>query len=180
MTPLETRYDFILLTHPRECQKGTNSGFLLSKMLNARVIKWHRKQSTIEILGLNPAHHPVLIYPKDTETEPDYKTSKNTDLNPEGNNKTTLILLDGTWQECKKMLNQSPWLKDLPRLQLDCPAPSNFDLRRNSRPGTLSTCETAALLVKADELQNSNRLTQAFSAFVEAYSKGKNNQLISD
>ncbi|QSA20154.1 DTW domain-containing protein, partial [Vibrio furnissii] len=28
------------------------------------------------------------------------------------------ILLDGTWQEAKKMERKSPWLKDLPRVAL--------------------------------------------------------------
>jgi DTW domain-containing protein YfiP len=53
----------------------------------------------------------------------------------------TLVVLDGTWRKCKRMLMQSPWLQSLPRMELSQLPPARNFLRKSSQPDGVSTLE---------------------------------------
>jgi DTW domain-containing protein YfiP len=48
-----------------------------------------------------------------------------------------LVLIDATWQEARKMFNQSPYLKALPKVLLINSPKSIYPLRRNQIEGGL-------------------------------------------
>lgn len=57
----------------------------------------------------------------------------------------TLVVLDGTWRQSRKMLRRLPELSFLPRLCLDsAPLAARARLRESPRPGARSTLESIA------------------------------------
>jgi DTW domain-containing protein YfiP len=66
------------------------------------------------------------------------------------------------------MFNQSPYLKELPKVSLVNPPKSIYPLRRNQIEGGLCTAECVALLLDhAGESALSTRLTEQLMTFIE-------------
>jgi DTW domain-containing protein YfiP len=63
----------------------------------------------------------------------------------------TLVLLDGTWEQARKMWRASPALHLLPRLRLSVEGPSEYVVRSQPAAGCLSTLEAAAHALAALE-----------------------------
>eukprot|EP00747_Dinoflagellata_sp_TGD_P090979 gnl/TRDRNA2_/TRDRNA2_164899_c0_seq2.p1 gnl/TRDRNA2_/TRDRNA2_164899_c0~~gnl/TRDRNA2_/TRDRNA2_164899_c0_seq2.p1 ORF type:complete len:217 (+),score=41.75 gnl/TRDRNA2_/TRDRNA2_164899_c0_seq2:64-714(+) len=57
---------------------------------------------------------------------------------------TTLIFVDGTWPQAKKMVYNSIWLKQLPRVVINSTARSGFYFRKQPEKFCLSTIEAVA------------------------------------
>jgi len=76
------------------------------------------------------------------------------------------VLLDATWQESQKMLNQSPYLQQAQRFSLSPGGPSAFSRRRNQRSGALCTAEVVIELLSQAGLQHqADALHLAFERF---------------
>ena len=57
----------------------------------------------------------------------------------------TLVVVDGTWPQSRKLLRVSPWLAALPRVAFQPPRPGNYRIRRAKRPQVeVSTIEAIA------------------------------------
>ncbi|MDX3774170.1 DTW domain-containing protein [Chromatiaceae bacterium AAb-1] len=108
---------FCLLTHSREFQKNTNTGKLVAQcpLITARQILWQRKAPDPQLLQQLQQGNAALVYPA-TEQQPS--------LPPR--HFSHLILLDATWQEAAKMLRQSPYLQQAPRVSLTPQAQSAY------------------------------------------------------
>lgn len=82
----------------------------------------------------------------------------------------TLVVLDGTWKQTRKMLRRLPELARLPRFSLP-PAPSDENrdrLREAPRPGARSTLESIAdALSELDSAACGSRLLALHGAFVD-------------
>ena len=119
----QLRPDFSILFHPRELQRRNSTGRLLKMCCNIQSQSWHRLKN--ESLALHYTDY-CLLYPTE---QPDEQTvhvqTINTQTKP-----TQFLLLDATWQESRKMLNQSKWLNALPKYAIT-QAPSHYQLRRN-------------------------------------------------
>lgn len=134
--------NFILLTHSRELSKLSNTGRLVLDALGARVrrVVWARKAPDELLLELIAKDESLLLYPVETESA----LSINTTIG----RFTNCIIIDGTWQEARKIYNRSDYLHQLPRLALMPASPSCFHLRRNQKPDGLSTVETVVEILK--------------------------------
>jgi DTW domain-containing protein YfiP len=134
-----------LLTHQRELNKPTNTGKLVAEVLNheSRILVWERKKPNEELLQQIENTRVALIYPSD-----------DSDLVSNNEQFDGYIVLDATWQEAQKMVNQSPYLKRLPKLQIEASAESIYNLRRNQKHNGLCTAECVIELLKAKNLNN--------------------------
>ncbi len=153
--------NIILLTHTREVLRANNTGQLVSKVLGerARVVEWHRKQPDAALLSLIAAGKVGLVFPSDEIVTETHVSSASAEY---------LVLIDATWQEARKMFNQSPYLKTLPRVALQASQASIYPLRRNQIEGGLCTAECVALLLKnAGEPVLAKQLTDQLMAFIE-------------
>jgi DTW domain-containing protein len=63
----------------------------------------------------------------------------------------TLIVLDGTWTQARKLLKLNPRLAALPRLAYTPPAPGNYRIRREPAEDHLATVEAVAAVLGALE-----------------------------
>lgn len=144
-----------VLFHPREIEKHHSTGRLLSHCCNLDHYHWHRKNEQLPKL----LQHHTLVYPSE-----DHLGNSIPDTGP-------LLLIDSTWQQSKKMLRQSPWLKALPKAHISAES-SLYKLRRNQIQGGLSTLEAAAhLLAARGDEQTSEKLVQFLLSFQAQYKK---------
>lgn len=165
---------FVLLTHPNECRKATNTGELMIRALpHCERVIWDRVNSPTALIDklADPLYQPWLLFPADDEhpatpftgapeSLPSCSTAATSTVIP------LFVLLDATWQEARKMVRKSPWLATLPRLSLTPTALSQYQLRRNQQAGNLCTCETGiALLSLLNQPQQANQLQHYFTAF---------------
>lgn len=63
----------------------------------------------------------------------------------------TLVLLDGSWRQARRLLQANPLLQLLPRWALPPPPPSRYLIRKAHRPQQRSTLEAACLALGALE-----------------------------
>jgi DTW domain-containing protein YfiP len=59
----------------------------------------------------------------------------------------TLVVVDGTWSNARKVVNRSPTLKALPRISLNPDRPGNYRIRKEPKAHCLSTIEAVALVL---------------------------------
>jgi len=147
----------ILLTHSREISKKTNTGQLVQQFIpHTQTIIWQRTQPDEKLLQLINAGKTALVYPSDeTDNSAPYYDFEN------------YILIDSTWQEARKIYNRSPYLQNLPRIQLASNSVSKYTLRRNQLEGGLCTVECAVeLLLSKGEIELANELQSSFNSFI--------------
>ena len=128
----------ILLTHQRELEKTSNTGQLVLKTLkqSSKRIVWERPSPNADLMALIEQGGVGLLYPEDTNS------TRVAEIPSEV--LSSIVVLDGTWQESAKMYNRSPYLHALPRVSLSPVKSSAYKLRRNQRAEGLCTAEAVA------------------------------------
>lgn len=165
---LDSHIEFALLYHENELDKLTNTGrLLLNSLPKAKSYLWQRKvppEDLIEHINQEDIE-TWLLFPSDSPTlSSEYIERK------DPNKKQLFILLDATWQEAKKMVNKSPWLKELPCLELIPTAASRYHLRRNQNQGNLCTCEAGIeVLEMTKEPGNAQALSEYYDQFLTVF-----------
>jgi len=134
---------FWLLTHERELLRKTNTGecVLITDGIEAARVLWMRKEPNEELLSIIASQSVVVLYPSEQAS------NLSTQLLGTFEH---VIVLDATWQEAQKMMNQSPYLKSLPKVKLNSEQPSIYKLRRNQRGNGLCTAECVSEILKLD------------------------------
>ncbi|WP_049631413.1 tRNA-uridine aminocarboxypropyltransferase [Cellvibrio sp. pealriver] len=145
-----------LLTHERELLRPTNTGVLAQNVAPEIVerIVWARNEPNPSLLNAINQGNTVLLYPLDDADVAPIESFEN------------IILLDATWQEARKIFNRSPYLKNLPRAQINPQQMSQYQLRRNQPEGGLCTAECIMEILKAKSHTDiAERLNSAFGIF---------------
>jgi DTW domain-containing protein YfiP len=121
-----------LIMHRRERPKQTNTGRLLEMTLGAEVRVHGLRESNLAP-PLGDGRYAVLF--------PGPGARPIEEARGEG---LTLIVPDGTWRQCSRMLRQLPWLGALPRVTLPEHLQPLPNMRAMSRPGCMATSEAVA------------------------------------
>ena len=156
---------FILLSHSREITKSSNSGQLVLKTLasQSQRILWHRKaeeQNLLNLISKLSGGDYALAYPVIAGH------SDQLALKPALNRPEAIVLVDATWQQARKMFNQSPYLQQANQWPIAASGESQFKRRRHQIAGGLCTAECVQLLlIEFAQLESAKRLQQAFAAF---------------
>lgn len=155
----------LILQHPLEVHQPKGSARLLhlslpgSRLVTGEVFEPLALQSLLDTdQRLN-----LLLYPADAEDE-----FPPTPL-PTARSQIRLVVLDGTWRKSRKMLHLNPALRQLPRLALHAPPPSQYLIRKAHRPHQLSTLEATCLALQQLQPDPSGQfdpLLTAFAGFV--------------
>lgn len=157
-----------LLTHENEYHRQTNTGkWLVEAMPNCQRYQWQRNQPNSALVSrLNQTNHrSLLLYPS-----PDSVPLEQVLTSTREQSTAHFILLDGTWQEAKKMERKSPWLDGIQRVSFSPSQPSNYRLRRHQQPNHLCTLEVVAELLKyVKEEDNSQQLNNFFQLMMNCY-----------
>ena len=82
----------------------------------------------------------------------------------------TLVVVDGTWWQTKKVVRENPELAALPRYAFSPPAPSEYRIRREPRPTYVSTIEALVHVLGAleGEPERFHALLAPFRAMIDA------------
>lgn len=166
---IESSLRFVLLQHPNEPARLSNSGKLLHWFgFKVEHMIWQRQTPPPQWQALveDPALFPVLLYPHpQAQTLPQVQKSSAAQQR-----QSVFVILDGTWQEARKMLNKSEWLAQLPCLSISSRAESAYQLRRNQQPGNLCTMEIAAeLLAQSGELAQAQQMQQFLQHYLQVF-----------
>lgn len=183
--PSRAGVEFVLLMHRDEVFKPTNTGRLIADLFpqQCHAFLWDRTQPPAELLQLlsDPQRHCLLVFPP---KEGDGRQVKH-HPSPEERTATitTVILLDGTWKQARKMYTQSTWMKHLPLLDLNMAITEldgelgHYKVRQACESGRLATAEAAALcLHAAGDKRNSRHVLNYFSVFNEHYVAARMNR----
>ena len=129
----------VILQHPRERDMPIGTGRMASLCLpNSELhigVYWEDTPVLRRALA-NPCLPPALLYPSQEpgEAQPTRLPGP-----------VTLIALDGTWAQTKKMLRENPTLAQLPRVAFNPAVPSEYRIRREPKPTCVSTIEALAM-----------------------------------
>ncbi|PFG58757.1 DTW domain-containing protein YfiP [Vibrio sp. ES.051] len=175
---LTSEHTILLLMHPNELARDTNTGKLLQYChCNVEQSVWDRKQPPAELLVrfADPTLYPVLLYPsKDSVTLEQVSRQSQ-----QQNKKPLFIVLDATWQEARKMINKSRWLEGIPAMGLSTQADSQYRLRRNQQQGNLCTFEVVAhLLGQLGEQDNQKQMLNVFTHYLAAFQAEKSGHVL--
>ncbi|WP_017446090.1 tRNA-uridine aminocarboxypropyltransferase [Gayadomonas joobiniege] len=167
--------DVILIMHRDEILKPTNSGRLINDILpkHSQVFEWSRTEPDNELLALlnDPSRMCILLFPAD-DSRPCLQTVEKV----ASDQKITLVVLDGTWRQARRMFRQSRWLSHLPCLDLSIDQNTAYKLRTPADPSQLSTAQAcAAALTQLGDAATGEQLARYFNVFNENYSASKYN-----
>jgi DTW domain-containing protein YfiP len=133
-----TRTRVVILQHPRESDVAINTARLVELQLERAerhvAVKLDEAPRLRARLS-EPEAPAILLYPGEGAT--DLATSPPTGA-------VTLVVLDGTWWQARKLFRQNPELWSLPRYGLAPSAPSRYRIRREPALHCISTIEAVA------------------------------------
>ena len=133
----------ILLTHERELHRKTNTGALAIESASSMVerIVWERLNPNKALLRLIENNEAVLLYSKSDSSSGEPLLVAQEQLVAEVESYENIIIIDATWQESKKIYNQSPYLQKAAQCTLKTTSESLYKLRANQPKGGLCTIE---------------------------------------
>lgn len=132
---LETTTKIVILQHPRERFMPIGTARMASLCLPQTTIhvgmRWSEHAALAAQLS-DPDRPPILLYPgpdaKDILREP-----------PQG--PVTLVVVDGTWSQARRVMRDNPVLQALPRYAFVAPEPSTYRIRKEPSDEYVSTIE---------------------------------------
>lgn len=161
--------DWILLIHRDEVLKPTNTGRLIAELFPSQthIFEWSRTEppAGIEELISDPMRQVLLVFPCDNAISPRTLSLPAT----QSQLRLTLILLDGTWKQARKMFNKTPWLAGLRSISPSYQAAAQYALRKAAHANCLSTAEAAILLMEDLDPDSAHVLSAVFNQFNQGY-----------
>ncbi|MCG5053039.1 MAG: DTW domain-containing protein [Myxococcales bacterium] len=151
----------LLLQHPRESRTGIGTARLAHLSLPGSLLKAGLDFSQDpEVQAAVAAHPAYVLFPG-----PDAIAI---DALPQGE-PLTLVVVDGTWWQAKKLITLNPWLVALPRVAFSPRRPSDYRIRRQPAAHCVSTIEALAEVLSCREPQGARfeRLLDPFRAMVD-------------
>jgi len=146
----EMKNQFLFYMHPKEFGRGSNTAVIVldcfprnSKIFIAGIKKDEDQLRMIieeqkgNIFVLTPS--PKSLY--------FHEIKQKSDLAIPQDQKYTFIVLDGTWDQTKR-LAKSEILKDIPHLKLGCAGGTMSTLRKQTNYGRVTTAEAVMLLLE--------------------------------
>lgn len=135
VTPIPSRTRVVFVQHPRESRVP---------MSTCRLAHLSLPNSELHV-ALGPEGNPRL---EAIATAPDtmvlFPGPGATDVRDLAAPPATLLVVDGTWINARKVVQRSPLLSALPRVAFEPERPSTYRIRREPKPTFVSTIEAVA------------------------------------
>lgn len=183
---VKSELEVILIMHSDEILKPSNTGHLISEVLgdNCHLFEWSRTEPEEKLLQLlnNKNRQYAILFPPPLEQV--RQPSRPITIAPtideiqakSPEKKLTLVILDGTWRQCKRMFNQSQWLYHIPCFDLDVSQQAQYKLRKSAEAHQLATAEAAALaFAQWQQCETAMVLQHYFEVFNQHYAASKLN-----
>jgi DTW domain-containing protein YfiP len=172
-----TRAGMCLLMADIEPLKPSNTGWLIADVVtDTFAFGWARTEVDPALLALlnDPQWQPYVVFPAEfaDDARVVHEVTHAADTRPV--KRPLFVLLDGTWDEARKMFRKSPYLQNFPVLSLHPEQLSRYKLRRAQSEAHLCTAEVGAMcLALANDAQAAEALNAYFEVFTEHYLKAK-------
>jgi DTW domain-containing protein len=135
--PLTTQTRFVVFRHAHEKGKQSNTARIAALALsNLEIREYGSKDGPPLMTDLSPSNTWLLFPESEAGSLP-------------ASAPQTLVVLDGSWGQTRRMIQRVPLLRQLPRISL-VPAPQRKSLRR-APPGGMSTIEAIARVLELFE-----------------------------
>lgn len=175
---VEARSAVCLLMADKEPLKPSNTGWLIADVVpQTHAFLWTRVDTSPQLLALlnDPQRQPWLVFPAESATQGQTVMHQLPPATPESKDKPPLfVLLDGTWQEARKMFRRSEYLQKLPVLSLQPDQVSRYHLRTAQSAEQLSTAEVMVqCLLQAGDEAAAHALKDWFTRFNRHYLAAK-------
>ncbi|WP_437666190.1 DTW domain-containing protein [Sorangium sp. So ce1182] len=155
---LPTRTRVVLLQHPRERRVGIGTARMTHLSLpNSELHEGVIFEEDARIIALASDPTTAVLFPGG-------------DADPAGGPPVrSLIVVDGTWWQARKMLALNPRLASVRRIGVTPRAPGNYRIRKEPRPECLATVEAvaSALATLEDEPARFDAMLRAFEFMVD-------------
>jgi DTW domain-containing protein YfiP len=164
LTHLPTATRVVLLQHPRERDVAIGTARMASLCLpNSELhvgVDWSASAPLARALS-DQTRTAALLYPGEGAADV---------LRDPPRGPLTLIVVDGTWAQAKKIVRQNPILARLPRYAFTPPEPSQYRIRREPSLECVSTLEALVLVLGAieGEPERFRALLAPFRAMIDA------------
>ncbi len=169
---LKTHVQLWILSTEKEFSRPSNTARLLKRMNpeSTDIYLWERTREPVALLEKirSGLFEPYLLFPAETEEDrARCVTSVTAQKCP------AFLIIDGTWQEARKIVRKSPYLKELPLISLNPVTHSAFNLRRGVKPGNLCTLEAAMEVIRmSGEQETAEMMNGTYHLFLKSYKAG--------
>jgi DTW domain-containing protein YfiP len=164
LTSIETTTRVVLLQHPRERDVAIGTARMAALCLpNAELhvgVRWAGSAALGRALS-DPARPAVLLYPGECAID----VARHPPPGP-----VTLVVVDGTWWQARKVIRENPELAALPRYTFTPPTPSEYRIRKEPDATCVSTIEALVHVLGAleGEPERFGALLAPFRAMIDA------------
>jgi DTW domain-containing protein len=160
LVTVRPRTRVVVLQHPCEAGNPIGTAWMVERCLSAQRIVGIELENDREFINAlsNPDAPPILLAPG-----PDALDLRS--HAPSG--PVTLIVVDGTWPQARKLLRVNPRLAALPRYAFVPAQPSRYRIRREPAAHCVSTIEATVAALECLEPIDSARVLAPFDAMVE-------------
>ncbi len=139
---LEPRIRLVVIRHAQEQFKPTSTTHLVTGAIqSARLMDWHGRGHPLELQL--PPDDSFLLFPRQDGPSVTAQDLATWPTPP------TVVVLDGTWRQCRKMARGVPGLRTLPCIRLPGEPASRPAMRTQVRSDGLATAEAVARLLSA-------------------------------
>ena len=170
LTPFEAHCNVLILQHPAERRKYYSTAKLVTNLIcNSKRIRG-LEFSAEEISRQFKSNKTYLMYPSAEAVDC---------VDIPLNSNDTVIVVDGTWIEARKILYKSPHLKSFQHLTFKAPLVSNYQIRKQPKENYLSTIESIGHLLKLNAEANGLRhKLEEYQKLFDIFNKMVEQQLI--
>jgi len=136
---LKSGTSIIIIQHPSEKKRKIRTALMALHGLkdgDCKIFVRRKVAETDTLWELLEKSNSYVLYPS--------ANSKNMDIIANDDKNKTLVILDGTWDEAKKIYSRSLVLQRLPTIHLEIDKRSEYVLRTQPSDKCLSTIETVA------------------------------------
>jgi tRNA-uridine aminocarboxypropyltransferase len=137
-TSIPTRTRVVFFQHPREREVAIGTARMASLCLEGSElhvgVRWSGTPTLARVLG-DPSRPPALLWPGEGAIDVALAP-------PPG--PVTLVVVDGTWAQAKKLVRSNPELDALPRYSFTPREPGRYRIRREPSADCRSTIEALA------------------------------------
>lgn len=163
LSAIETETRVVFLQHPREAGVAIGTARMAHLCLprSELHVGVHWKGSrALESVHADPSRPPALLYPGEGAID----VMREPPAHP-----ITLVVIDGTWAQARKIANQNPELASLPRYAFTPPRASQYRIRAEPDERFVSTIEALTYVLGALEgdPQRFEALLRPFEAMVD-------------
>ncbi len=161
VTPARTALRLVMLSHWKEAGRSSNTGRLVWLAIDNLDLRFFNlPDGTSEPLDDLDPDDCLLLFP-DEEAVPITTVATS--------EATTLVVLDATWRQVRRMIRKTPLLRRMKKVRLPEGRPSEFAARRQFSPERLCTAEAVARALEAlGEHEAASAVMAPFESYVSA------------